>query len=620
MPRSVSADSAAVSPSAGDLARFWRLLGYVHPYRWRLVGAALALACVSLLEPLITIAFSQIIDRGFAAGAESASRTSMAAPTGAIAQSFLAPVVELLAQLPVLAFPLLLVLIFALRGLANFVGDAGLHWVASRVVCDIRCMTFAHLLRLPAAFFDRHPPAELTSRITYDAQQVGQATSQALTALVQDTLKLLLALVLMAAVSWKLTLGVLLVAPLVAVVVRQITRRLRRASEKMQTDMGELARFTDESFRHQRTVKVFAAFDWIGERFAQRAHAVRQTLMKQETANALATPLIHLAVSFAIAAIVALAIAEGQRGRMTAGDFFLFFTALIAILPPLKSLASVNAVIQRGLAAAATLFRLADEPTEAQGRPHHDGSTPAPATALAFEQVVFRYPGREEAALDGVSFQVSPGQRVAFVGPSGSGKSSVIALAAGFYLPQSGQIRIGGEVMTAGNASGLREQVSLVSQDVLLINDTVSANIAFGAAKIDRERVRWAAEAAAVHEFIAALPQGYDTRVGECGGLLSGGQRQRIAIARALYREAPIVLFDEATSALDTATEAQVIAALARLTPGRTVLHVAHRLSTVRDADSIFVMQAGRIVEQGRHEELLRRNGLYRQLSALQSA
>ncbi|MFN3630838.1 MAG: ABC transporter transmembrane domain-containing protein [Casimicrobiaceae bacterium] len=394
---------------AGDLARYRRLLGYARPYRWRLVAAALALAFVSLVEPLITLSFAQIVDRGFSASAAAGAAIGVSgsavsaqggAMSGGLSQSFLAPVTALLSEIPILWFPPLLVAVFALRGAANFAGDTGLHWVASRVVYDIRRDTFMHLLRLPVAWFDRHPPAELTSRITFDAQQVGQATSQALTALVQDSLKLIAALALMAAVSWRLMLVVFVVAPLVAIVVRSITRRLRAASEAMQTQMGELARFTDEGLRNQRSVKVFSAFSALGERFVTRANAVRQSYMKQERANALATPLIHLSVSFAIAGIVALAILEGQRGRMTAGEFFVFFTALLSVLPPLKALSSVTAVLQRGLAAAGSLFAIADTPAE----PHATGqaSEPRPAGgegAIRFERVSFSYPAREEAAL-----------------------------------------------------------------------------------------------------------------------------------------------------------------------------------------------------------------------------
>lgn len=613
--------------TSGDLARYRRLLGYARPYRWRLMAAALALALVSLVEPLITLSFAQIVDRGFAAttspGAAQTVGTSTpasgAAMSGGLSQSFLAPVTALLSAIPILGFPLLLVAVFALRGAANFAGDTGLHWVASRVVYDIRRDTFAHLLRLPAAWFDRHPPAELTSRITYDAQQVGQATSQALTALVQDSLKLIAALVLMAAVSWRLMLVVFVVAPLVAIVVRSITRRLRAASEAMQTQMGELARFTDEGLRNQRTVKVFSAFTALGERFAMRANAVRQSYMKQERANALATPLIHLSVSFAIAGIVALAILEGQRGRMTAGEFFVFFTALLSVLPPLKALSSVNAVLQRGLAAAGSLFAIAD--TRAEPSPTVPSGERPPAGAegaIRFERVSFAYPTREDAALVEVSFSIAPGERVAFVGASGSGKSSVIALIAGFYPPQSGRVDVGGVVASDATTVAMRRAVTLVSQDVLLLNDTVAANIAFGAEAVDMDRVRWAAEAAAAAEFIAALPEGYETRVGEGGSLLSGGQRQRIAIARALYRPAPILLFDEATSALDSASEAAVVEALKRLPAQRTLVHVAHRLSTVRDADRIYVMHEGRLVEAGTHDELLALGGVYARLSALQ--
>ncbi|MCS6995906.1 MAG: ABC transporter transmembrane domain-containing protein [Casimicrobiaceae bacterium] len=603
------------APSLTDWARYRRLLRYAWPYRGRLLFALVALAVVSLVEPLITLSVGQIVDRGFG-GAVGGS----AVPTGALAQSFLAPLDRALSAVPVLAFPFLLVLVFAVRGAANFLGDLALHWVASRVVCDLRAETFAHLLRLPAAWFDTHPPAETTSRIAYDAQQVGQATAQALTALVQDSLKLLAALALMAAVSWRLMLVAFVVAPLVALVVRMITRRLRAASEALQTRMAELTRLTDEGLRHQRMVKLFSAFDWMHTRFAERTDAVRSAYMKQERANALAAPLIHLSVSLAIAAIVALAILEGQRGRMTAGDFFVFFTALLALLPPLKSLAAVNGVIQRGLAAAASLFTIADTPAEPQGSATGAAVKPqGNVPAIAFRDVSFRYPTREEEALRSVSFTVRPGERVAIVGGSGSGKSSVVALIAGLYAPQSGSVELFGERLTPESAVRLRAMVSLVAQEALLLDDTVAANIALGASSIDRERVRWAAEAAAAHEFIEALPHGYDTRVGDAGSLLSGGQRQRIAIARALYRQAPILVLDEATSALDSESETAVLSTLARLPEPRTIVHVAHRIASVRHADTILVFNDGRLVESGRYDELMRSKGYFRRLSELQA-
>ena len=615
-----------MSTVQSDFQRYRRLLGYAKPYRGRLIAGTLMLALVSLLEPVISIAFSRILDRAFVAEGATKAASTIANPLApsALTQSFLAPLTNALDALPILWFPLLLVAIFALRGAANFLGDLALHWVASRVVFDLRGATFAHLLRLPVSFFDRNATAELTSKITYDTQQVGAVTSQALTTLVQDSLKLVVALVLMASISWKLTLGVFVIAPIVAIVVRLLTRRLRAASVALQAQMGELSRFTDEGLSNQRSVKIYAAFDQMVRAFTERSNRVRRTIMKQETANAASAPLMHLVVSLAIAGIVAMAIQEGQRGAMTAGDFFVFFTALLSLLPPMKSLSSINAVLQRGLAAATSIFSVLDEPAE---HVQIDDVSKCLKGSIRFDAVTARYAGRDVDALVELSLDIAAGKHVAFVGASGSGKSTAMALLAGFYKAQSGAISVDGVPIKDMGTAALRNNVSLVAQDVLLINDTVAANIAFGATDatgvkgsgLDMSRVQWAAQAAGASTFVEALPGGFDAIVGEGGGLLSGGQRQRISIARALYKNAPIVLFDEATSALDTESERLVHDTLRILGSDHTVVQIAHRLSTIRDADEIFVFDAGRVVERGTHESLTRQAGVYARLLARQA-
>ena len=604
-----------------DFQRYKRLLGYTKPYRGRLTAGMLMLALVSLTEPVITIAFSRILDRAFVAekGVAAATQAATMLPAqSALSQSAVfAWLSSVLDALPIMWFPFLLVAIFALRGAANFLGDLALHWVSSRVVFDLRQITFAHLLRLPVSFFDRSAAAELTSKITFDTQQIGAVTSQALTTLVQDSLKLLVALVLMAAVSWRLTLGVFVIAPIVAIVVRLLTKRLRAASVALQAQMGELSRFTDEGLSNQRSIKIYGAFAQVASAFADRANRVRRTIMKQETANAASAPLMHLVVSLAIAGIVAMAISEGQRGAMTAGDFFVFFTALLSLLPPLKSLSAINSVLQRGLAAATSVFGVIDQPAESVTSQHASAKLKG---AIQFDEVTARYSGRDADALTGVSFAIAAGQHVAFVGASGSGKSTAIALLAGFYEPKSGEITVDGQSLKSIGLQTLRDNISLVAQDVLLINDSVAANIAFGSASatIDQSRVLWAAQAAGAAAFIEALPGGFAAMVGEGGSLLSGGQRQRISIARALYKGAPIVLFDEATSALDSESERLVHDTLQILGPTHTVIQVAHRLSTIRNADEIFVFDAGRIVERGVHATLAQQSGPYARLLARQ--
>jgi subfamily B ATP-binding cassette protein MsbA len=601
-----------------DRALIGRLLAYVQPYRGKLIGAAGLLALVSLVEPLILLVFHRIVDRAFAKG-DAAANVSAAATQGQLAQSVLAPVVDWLNQFPVAGLPIFVVALFVFRAVCNFAGDVALHWVSSRVVFDVRVDTFKRMLRLPMRFFDRNAAAELTSKITFDAQQVGASCSQALTALVQDSFKLISSLAILLILSWKLTLGVFVIAPLVALVIRFVTQRLRRASQAMQSSMGELARFSDEALTNQKTVKSFNAFAVIGDAFTSRANRFRQAYMNHETANAASAPLTHVAVSLSIAVIVSLAITQGQRGEMTAGDFSTFFIALLSLLPPLKSLSSVNAVIQRGLAAASGLFAIQDEKSErveySTQRLADHAADEAERGRIEFKQVGFRYETREEDALVEVSFVVKPGQHVALVGGSGSGKSTVLSLLSGFYEPSRGSILVNGLPIDQTSLGELRATLALVSQDVLLVNDSIAANIAFGSTETpDVARVRAAARAAGAEQFIDALPHGFDANVGEGGSLLSGGQRQRIALARAFYKNAPIVLFDEATSALDSASERVVQESLAAMTGERTVVQIAHRLSSVRHADVIYVFERGRIVESGTHDALAATNGVYANL------
>ena len=602
-----------------DWQRYRRLLSYAKPYRGRLFAGALLLAIVSIAEPVLVITFTRIVDRAFSGGAVAAGASGV--PQSALTQSFLAPLTHALDSLPILWFPAVLVVIFALRGIANFLGDLSLHWVASRVVMDLRQQTFARLLRLPVAFFDRNSAAELTSKITYDTQQIGAVTSQAFTTLVQDSVKLVVALVVLMSISLKLTLGVFVIAPIVAVVARMLTKRLRAASVALQAQMAELSRFTDEGLSNQRAIKIYAAYAQVAAAFFERVNRVRRTIMKQETANAASAPLMHLVVSLAIAGIVALAISEGQRKAMTGGDFLTFMMMLLSLLPPLKSLSAINAVLQRGLAAAASVFAVIDQPGETSAADDSSRSVSPAKGAVRFNAVTVRYAGRNDDALTDVSLSIAAGSRVAFVGASGSGKSTAIALLAGFYAPQSGDIFIGEVNLNALGLTGLRDSVSLVAQDVLLVSDTVSANIAFGvsADQIDSARVAWAAQASGASAFVESLPGGFEARVGEGGGLLSGGQRQRIAIARALYKGAPIILFDEATSALDTESERWVQETLDGLGRNFTVIQVAHRLSSIRNVDQIFVFEAGQIVERGSHASLAAKGGPYSRLLARQA-
>ena len=578
----------AAAPSSRHL--YFRLLTYVRPY-WRVLVAGLfATAIAASTEPLFPALLKPLLDNGF---------------TGNGGQS------------PLLV-PLMIVGIFAVRGVVGYLASYAMSWVENRVINDIRQQLFEKLMHLPASYFDHNPSARLMSKITYDVSNIASASTSVGTVLIRDSLTIIGLLGWLLYLNWQLTMITLIVVPMVAFFTRVFGRRLRAMSRASQQGMATMTETLQEAIACQKVIKVFGGETQEVKRFAHVNNALRGFAMRQSIAAAATTPAVHLAASFAVATVVYIALVQSQQGETTVGSFVSFITAMLMLLAPLKHLASVNAPLQRGLAAAESVFRAIDE------APERDTGTlvlPRALGRIDLQGLHFRYVQAERDALGGIDLLIEPGQTVALVGPSGGGKTTLASIVPRFYNPVSGRVLIDGHDAQELTLASLRAQIAIVSQEVVLFNDTVAANIAYGATRdASRAAIEAAAAAANALDFIRALPEGFDSVIGENGSRLSGGQRQRIAIARAILKDAPILILDEATSALDNESERLVQAALETLMRGRTTLVIAHRLSTVERADRIVVMQNGRIAETGTHRELLNHDGVYAQLYKLQFA
>ena len=578
----------ALPPTSRQL--YFRLLTYVRPY-WRvLVAGLLATALAAATEPLFPALLKPLLDNGF---------------SGKGTQS-------------PLFVPVLIVAIFAVRGLVGYLASFAMAWVENRVINDLRQQLFDRLMHLPARYFDHNPSASLISKFSYDVSNIAAASTSVGTVLIRDSLTIVGLLGWLLYLNWQLTLVTLIVVPVIAVFTQVFGKRLRNMSRASQQGMATMTETLQEAIACQKVIKVFGGETQEKKRFAHVNNALRGFAMRQSIAAAATTPAVHLAASFAVAIVIYIALMQSQQGETTVGSFVSFITAMLMLLAPLKHLASVNAPLQRGLAAAESIFRALDE------APEKDSGSIVLARAIgriALHDLSFRYAQAERDALDGVNLLIEPGQTVALVGPSGGGKTTLASLIPRFYNPGGGRILIDGHDTQQLTLASLRAQIAVVSQDVVLFNESVAANIAYGSTRgASLSAVEHAAAAAHALDFIRAMPDGFATIIGENGARLSGGQRQRIAIARAILKNAPILILDEATSALDNESERLVQQALVTLMQGRTTLVIAHRLSTVERADCIVVMQHGRIAESGTHRELLAHDGIYAQLYKLQFA
>lgn len=513
-----------------------------------------------------------------------------------------------------LLIPVALVALFFGRGFLSYGSTVGLNWVANQIVTDLRTVMFRSLVALPARFFDDHSSGELISKFTFDVTQVSQAATRVLTVLVKDSVVIIALLGYLFYLNWHLAIYLMILAPFVGYVVSFVSKRMRELSRRLQTSMGAINQVTEEAIGGHREIKIYAAQDYETRRFDQASNDARKFQNKVVGTSAATEPAIQLLIAVGIGVMIVLALRESAQGLMTRGDFVSFVTATALLLPPVKRLTSVNEYLQRGLAAAESIFALVDEP----GETDPGTLTLAPMRGeIEFRGVSIAY--TDTPVLREVDLHIKPGESVAFVGPSGGGKTSLVNAVPRFYEIRSGELLIDGQPLADITLASLRAGIAYVGQDIVLFNDTVYNNIAYGALRsVTPAQVQAAAAAAHVTDFVNAMPQGFETLIGENGVRLSGGQRQRLAIARALLKAAPILILDEATSALDAESERRIQAALAAVRQGRTCLIVAHRLSTIEGVDRIVVLDRGRIVETGTHRELLTTGGVYAKLYATQ--
>jgi subfamily B ATP-binding cassette protein MsbA len=514
----------------------------------------------------------------------------------------------------IILLPLALVVLFFLRGVGGFTQTFCMGYVGRSIVKRLRAQIFESVCRLPISYFDGHSTGALLSRLTYNTEQVGQASTDSITVTVREALTLIGSVCYLFYLNPRLALVALTMGPVIGWLVSAINRKFRRYSRRIQDSMGDVTSVAKETLEAPRVVKVYNAQNFkIGQFEAVNEHN-RRSNMRLILTKGLANPVVQMVMSFGTAFVLSVAISDAIHQRMSMGDLLAFLVSLVQIAQPLRNVVNVAGPIQQGIAAAESIFDLIDEQPESSGgdlRPERVRGE------IRFEQVGFTYPAGKGAALRDVNFAVGAGEMIAIVGKSGSGKSTLVNLLPRFYDVDQGAVRLDGEDVRHFDLTALREQIALVSQDVVLFNDTIRANIAFGreASTADIER---AARAAHVMEFVSDLPMGLDTVVGDRGVLMSGGQRQRISIARALLKNAPILILDEATSALDTEAERIIQSALEELMQNRTTLVIAHRLSTVEKANRIIVMDGGCVVESGTHAELMALNGQYATLHRMQ--
>jgi len=574
--------------SAFSYTTIFKRLALLHrPYKRRLILGLLGMVVTAATEPLVAYIFKILLDNGF-----------VEKPT-----------------FPLWLVPVAVIGAFVARGASTFLTTYMTNWVSTRVLTTLRQQMFNRILNVSIDFHATHTVGRVINSIMFEVQQIIEMISKLFTSIVRCVLTVAGLLGYMLFISWKLTIVALVLMPLMILVVRTTAKRLKRLNKDSLDVNAQLTQVIEETARAQQVIKVFGGETYERKRFEESAEHIRHYSMRMTSTFAATVPVTQIMMACAMSAMITMGLVQASHGQLTAGDFVSFLAAMIALQVPLKQLAEVNGPLQRGMAAAEAVFKLIDSPVERTGGIQLDQRANG---KIAFSNVGFSYPGQEKPALMNINLNVEPGETIAFVGMSGGGKSTLVNLIPGFYSVTEGRILLDDLPIEDISLNSLRAQIAMVSQNVVLFNDTIAANIAYGDRAPDRVRIEAAAKAAYLADMIAALPEGYETQIGDNGSRLSGGQRQRLAMARAIYKDAPILILDEATSALDTESERAVQAALDQLMQGRTTFVIAHRLSTIERASRIVVLSNGSIVEIGTHDELLGKQGAYANLYHLQ--
>lgn len=567
-----------------------RLVSYVKDYKLALFGATVGMAGYAAVDMLLIWSLKPLIDDGFT-GKDPSIMQMM---------------------------PIFVIIVIGLRGLAAFLSSYCMAWVGTNVVMKLQRQLFAQMILLPISFYDKTNTGDLISKITYDANQVSNAASNALIKVFREGGTVISLVILMFYQSWQLSLVFLVVAPLVGIAINIVSKRFRAISKNLQNAMGLVTTSSEQMLKGHKEVLMFGGQDVENKKFDKISNIVRSQNMKMASANAISVPVIQTIASFALAFVLYLATFPEIMSTLSSGTFVVIISSMMALMKPIKNVTQINNDIQKGISASYSLFEMLDM------SPAKDNGTYEVERVkgdIHIDNITFTYPTADRAALSQVSFTVKAGHSVALVGRSGSGKSTIANLLTRFYDIDSGAITLDGKNIEEYKLSSLRDQVAIVSQNVHLFNDTIANNIAYASkGRFTEQDIINAATTANAMEFINNFPEGMKTIIGENGAMLSGGQRQRLAIARALLRDAPILILDEATSALDTESERYIQSALDELQKNRTSIVIAHRLSTIEHADQILVVDRGQIVERGTHSELLAQGKIYHSLNKMQAS